>query len=198
MANGFAFGFSHTIPLQDKASLAPRLQHNGIGSYTVRADDAQYQALLENQNPVQLLKANFVWELPTLETTSTTRRIIGAIETFNKNALVTDTRRRLWEMRRVAMTDPLTGVSNRRHLEGRLRAALAVVQNSFSVVGLLFMDVDHFKRVNDAYGHNIGDDVLRMVGNTLQYTLRATDTLGRWGGEEFIAIPYEVQTGNNL
>ena len=125
-------------------------------------------------------------------------RIIGAIETFSKNALVTDTRRRLREMRRVAMTDPLTGVGNRRLLESRLRAALAVVQNSSSVAGLLFMDVDHFKQVNDTYGHNTGDDVLCMVGNTLQYALRATDTVGRWGGEEFIAILYEVQTSENL
>lgn len=125
-------------------------------------------------------------------------RIIGAIETFSKNAIVTDTRRRLMEMRRVAMTDPLTGIGNRRHLESRLKAALAVVQNSSSLVGLLLMDMDHFKQVNDTYGHNTGDNVLRMVANTLHYALRATDTLGRWGGEEFIAILYEVQNRENF
>jgi diguanylate cyclase (GGDEF)-like protein/PAS domain S-box-containing protein len=125
-------------------------------------------------------------------------QIIGAIETFSKNAIVTDTRRRLQEMRRMAMTDPLTGIGNRRYLEGRLKAALAVVQNSPSLVGLLFIDVDHFKRVNDTYGHNTGDDVLRMVANTLHYSLRATDTLGRWGGEEFIGILYEMQNKDNL
>jgi diguanylate cyclase (GGDEF)-like protein/PAS domain S-box-containing protein len=127
-----------------------------------------------------------------------TGRIIGAIETFSKNALVADTRRRLQELRRVAMTDPLTGVGNRRHIEGRLKAAVAVVQNSSSVAGVLFMDLDHFKQVNDTYGHNTGDVVLRMVANTLQYALRATDTLGRWGGEEFVAIVYEVQNSHNL
>ena len=125
-------------------------------------------------------------------------QIRGAIETFSKIALVADTRRRLREMRRVAMTDALTGIGNRRHLEGRLQAAIAVVQNSSSVAGLLFMDVDHFKQVNDTYGHNTGDDVLRMIANTLQYALRATDTLGRWGGEEFVAILYEVQNRENL
>ena len=125
-------------------------------------------------------------------------KIIGAIETFSKNAVVTDTRRRLKEMRRAAMTDPLTGIGNRRHLEGRLRAALAVVQNSSSLVGLLLMDLDHFKQVNDTYGHNMGDDVLHMVANTLHYALRATDTLGRWGGEEFIAILYELENRDSL
>lgn len=125
-------------------------------------------------------------------------QIIGAIETFSTNAIATDTRRRLREMRRAAMTDPLTGIGNRRNLEGRLRAALAVVQNSSSVIGLLLIDVDHFKQVNDSYGHNMGDNVLRMVAKTLHYALRATDTLGRWGGEEFIAILYELQNTDNL
>jgi len=125
-------------------------------------------------------------------------QIIGAIETFSKNALIVDTRRRLREVRRVAMTDPLTGISNRRHLEGRLKTAIAVVQNSSSVAAVLFMDVDYFKQVNDTYGHSTGDDVLRMVANTQQYALRATDTLGRWGGEEFVAILYELQNEDNL
>ena len=125
-------------------------------------------------------------------------QIIGAIETFSKNALVADTRRRLKEMRRVAVTDPLTGVGNRRHLEGRLKTAIAVVQNSSSATGVLFMDVDYFKQVNDTHGHTRGDDVLRMVANTAQYALRATDTFGRWGGEEFVAILYELQNGDNL
>jgi diguanylate cyclase (GGDEF)-like protein/PAS domain S-box-containing protein len=125
-------------------------------------------------------------------------QIIGAIETFSKNALIVDTRRRLREMRRVAMTDPLTGIGNRRHLESRLKTAIAVVQNSSSLAGVLFMDVDYFKQVNDTHGHATGDDVLRMVANTAQYALRATDTLGRWGGEEFVAILYELQSENNL
>jgi diguanylate cyclase (GGDEF)-like protein/PAS domain S-box-containing protein len=125
-------------------------------------------------------------------------QIIGAIETFSKNALLADTRRRLKEMRRVAMTDPLTGVSNRRHIESRLKTAIAVVQNSSSLAGVLFMDVDYFKKVNDTHGHITGDHVLRMVANTAQYALRATDTLGRWGGEEFVAILYELQNGDNL
>jgi diguanylate cyclase (GGDEF)-like protein len=60
------------------------------------------------------------------------------------------------------------------------------------------MDVDHFKQVNDTHGHATGDDVLRMVANTVQYALRATDTLGRWGGEEFVAILYELQSEDNL
>lgn len=119
--------------------------------------------------------------------------IIGAIESFSNNASVIDARRKLREMRLVAMTDSLTRIGNRKHLEGRLSAVVAEYQNNARVAALLFMDVDHFKQVNDTYGHNTGDNVLRMVANTIRYALRATDTVGRWGGEEFIAILYDIQ-----
>jgi diguanylate cyclase (GGDEF)-like protein len=60
------------------------------------------------------------------------------------------------------------------------------------------MDVDHFKQFNDNYGHNTGDLVLRMVAQTLRYAVRATDTTGRWGGEEFIAILHDFQDERDL
>lgn len=119
--------------------------------------------------------------------------VIGAIESFSNNASVIDARRKLRELRQVALTDALTGIGNRKHLEGRLSAVIAENRNNASPAGLLFMDVDHFKQVNDAYGHNTGDNVLRMVANTIRYALRGTDTIGRWGGEEFIAILYDMQ-----
>jgi len=127
-----------------------------------------------------------------------TGRIIGAIETFSNNSSVMNTRRELREWHQVAMTDPLTGVGNRRYLEGRLSATIAEFQNNASLAGLLSIDVDHFKEFNDTYGHNTGDQVLRMVAQTMRYAVRATDTTGRWGGEEFIAILHEMQNENDL
>jgi diguanylate cyclase (GGDEF)-like protein/PAS domain S-box-containing protein len=124
--------------------------------------------------------------------------VIGAIESFSNNASVIDARRKLRELRQVALTDALTGVGNRKHLEGRLSAVIAEYQNNASPAGILFMDVDHFKQVNDTHGHNTGDNVLRMVANTIRYALRATDTIGRWGGEEFIAILYDMQEKESL
>jgi diguanylate cyclase (GGDEF)-like protein len=119
-------------------------------------------------------------------------RIVGAIESFSGNTDVVDTRRRLQELRHAAMTDALTGIGNRRHLEGRLSAAIAEYRNNSTRAALLFMDVDQFKQFNDSYGHNTGDHVLRMVAKTIRHALRATDTVGRWGGEEFLAILNEV------
>jgi diguanylate cyclase (GGDEF)-like protein len=73
-----------------------------------------------------------------------------------------------------------------------LRALLAEFQNTQTIAGILFMDMDHFKKVNDTYGHEVGDRVLSMVANTLRLALRATDTVGRWGGEEFVALLYNI------
>ncbi len=119
--------------------------------------------------------------------------IIGAVESFSNNSSVVDARMKLRELRHAAATDPLTGIGNRTHLEGRLSAVIAEYQNNGSKAGLLFIDVDLFKKVNDAHGHNCGDSVLRMVANTIRYALRSTDTVGRWGGEEFIAILYNMK-----
>lgn len=127
-----------------------------------------------------------------------TGRIIGAIETFSNNAIVIDARRELRELHQAAMTDPLTGLGNRRHIDGRLRAAIAEFQNNGSLAGLLSVDVDQFKQFNDTYGHNTGDSVLRMLGQTIRHVLRATDTAGRWGGEEFLIILYDLQDENDL
>lgn len=118
--------------------------------------------------------------------------IIGAIETFSNNTHVIHARRQAREMRHLAMTDPLTGLGNRRHIESRLKAVIAEAQGSDNIPGLLFMDLDHFKQFNDRHGHATGDIILRMVANTLRLALRATDTTGRWGGEEFIAILSDV------
>jgi diguanylate cyclase (GGDEF)-like protein len=64
--------------------------------------------------------------------------------------------------------------------------------------GLIFFDVDHFKQVNDTLGHETGDKALRMIAFTIRHTLRRTDSVGRWGGDEFLAILYEVASLEEL
>jgi diguanylate cyclase (GGDEF)-like protein len=119
--------------------------------------------------------------------------IIGAVESFSNNTSVFEARSKLRELRQAVSVDSLTEVHNRKYLEGRLHAAIAEYQTSETVSGLLFIDVDHFKSLNDTYGHNVGDDVLRMVARTIRYAVRATDIVGRWGGEEFIVILHDLQ-----
>lgn len=128
-----------------------------------------------------------------------TGSIIGAVEIFSAEREGESLRSELRMLRHSAHTDPLTGVGNRRFLEGRLRAALAEFAHQPDLTtGLLMMDIDHFKQVNDTYGHEIGDQALKMVSATLRHNLRASDVIGRWGGEEFLVILYHVASPDNL
>jgi len=83
-------------------------------------------------------------------------------------------------------TDPLTGLLNRRAILNRLDENIANARRYDDDLSLLMMDIDHFKRVNDKYGHMIGDDVLEKVASLLQKRMRDTDIAGRYGGEEFL------------
>jgi len=91
-------------------------------------------------------------------------------------------------LKRVGLTDALTGVNNRRFFDQRLSEEVARAVRSGEPMACLFMDVDHFKRVNDQHGHQVGDLVLREVAGLIREQLRTTDVLGRYGGEEFAAL----------
>jgi diguanylate cyclase (GGDEF)-like protein len=92
------------------------------------------------------------------------------------------------ELRRDARTDTLTGLDNRRAMEERGPIELKRAQRSGAPVSVILCDVDQFKSINDRHGHEAGDTVLRIVAQALRAALRETDVLGRWGGEEFMAV----------
>lgn len=91
-------------------------------------------------------------------------------------------------LRHLALTDTLTGVSNRRFFDQRLPAEVAATSRHREPLSLMFMDLDHFKRVNDEHGHQIGDYLLRDAAGLISSQLRLGDTLTRYGGEEFVAL----------
>ncbi|MGH9313352.1 MAG: GGDEF domain-containing protein [Vicinamibacterales bacterium] len=91
-------------------------------------------------------------------------------------------------MRETSTIDPLTGCSTRAHGLQRLEIELRRAQRSGKSAGVLLLDLDHFKSVNDRYGHPCGDAVLAQVGRTMMHTLRASDIRCRWGGEEFLIV----------
>jgi diguanylate cyclase (GGDEF)-like protein len=92
------------------------------------------------------------------------------------------------ETQRLATTDALTGLSNYRHFHDLLTLEVQRAQRMDYPIGLIIMDLDHFKLVNDRHGHPIGDATLRQVADQLRNRLRRTDVVGRIGGEEFAAI----------
>jgi diguanylate cyclase (GGDEF)-like protein len=97
-------------------------------------------------------------------------------------------RRALSEAERHAQTDPLTGVLNRRSLVERLEAACERARARGLPIALLFIDLDHFKEINDTFGHLAGDACLRAVIAPIQAELRHSDVIGRYGGEEFVVV----------
>ena len=126
-------------------------------------------------------------------------KIIGAVETFSGDLGLMTVRSELRQLRHSVHTDSLTEVGNRLLLEGRLRAAIEELKHrDGTTMGLLFIDIDNFKLCNDTHGHDIGDKVLHMVAATLHHNLRKSDVLGRWGGDEFVAILYDVESTENL
>jgi diguanylate cyclase (GGDEF)-like protein/PAS domain S-box-containing protein len=119
-------------------------------------------------------------------------QIIGAVESFSDNSSVVAARQRVTNLLQEAESDALTGLFNRRTIERKLQGSLAERQEEGLPFGLLFVDIDFFKRVNDTYGHEVGDQTLKMVAETLRHSLRDTDLVGRWGGEEFVVVLYGV------
>jgi diguanylate cyclase (GGDEF)-like protein len=87
-----------------------------------------------------------------------------------------------------ALTDVLTGLPNRRYLIDRLAHDWAAARRSGTPLACMMIDIDHFKGVNDAHGHDVGDEVLRSVAGILQREVRGTDVVCRFGGEEFVVI----------
>jgi len=92
------------------------------------------------------------------------------------------------ELETLATTDPLTGAKNRRSFLQRFEQELARSQRYGHTLALLILDIDHFKEINDTYGHDAGDKVLKRLVAEAHGILRSTDLFGRWGGEEFIVL----------
>jgi diguanylate cyclase len=101
---------------------------------------------------------------------------------------VNELKQNLENVQREALTDALTGIPNRKSFETRLREAARDAMENDEPLSLLIADIDNFKRFNDTYGHQIGDQVLRIVARTLSDSVKGRDTPARYGGEEFAIV----------
>lgn len=107
---------------------------------------------------------------------------------------VTDLRRAAAEIENLAFYDPLTGLPNRRLLLDRLGQAAILAQRSGQIGALLFLDLDHFKALNDTMGHEVGDALLKQVAQRLRSGVRVADTVARLGGDEFVIMLNDLST----
>ena len=114
--------------------------------------------------------------------------IRAAVASIQRAQLIESARKENDRLQELAHTDPLTQTLNRRALTLRLTAELDRARRYASVVTLLMLDLDHFKRINDEHGHLAGDEVLREVAALLTHAVRSVDVVARYGGEEFVVV----------
>lgn len=152
--------------------------------YVAAADvDISYVTALLRQNTLQTLLAFFIFALAVLPILYVYVRTVKrkSREFRQVHQLYLDYSKR-------SVTDPLTQIGNRLKLDEEIKSALSHYQHFAQPFGLVMIDIDHFKAVNDRHGHRVGDAVLQGFANLLVAHSRSTDIVGRWGGEEFMIL----------
>jgi len=114
---------------------------------------------------------------------------------LNEAAPVLEARTYMGLLKEQAIIDPLTGLYNRRFLKETINTITAQIKRSGTTLGILAIDVDYFKQVNDVYGHDAGDKVLVEIAKTIKSSIRESDIVVRYGGEEFLVLLMDVQPG---
>jgi diguanylate cyclase (GGDEF)-like protein len=114
--------------------------------------------------------------------------VIGAVEVFRDISAHVSLEEAHRQVLQVSRKDQLTGLYNRTAISELFKAEIERSRRYDQPLAAIMMDIDHFKRVNDRYGHDAGDRVLAKIGSILSFNLRKPDAVGRWGGEEFLII----------
>lgn len=156
----------------------------GLREYAL-AQDQRLERLMRISDGYHLLERN--------HTQSLAVRCDRQLRRMEKMARISDQyQKTLWEvtesLREAANQDPLTGLANRRFLMERLKDEIQRAERKDSRLALCLMDVDHFKRINDRFGHEMGDTALCEIAGAVRQGLRRYDLYGRWGGEEFLLV----------
>ena len=125
-------------------------------------------------------------------------QVVGALQVFSEASAGRAASERIRELEKLSFLDPLTNLANRRYTDMSLRGRCADLAKGGPPFGVVLLDIDDLKRINDEYGHDAGDMVLRAVAQTLLLGSRPFDVKGRWGGDEFIAIVSNVEEAGLL
>ncbi|MBI4691265.1 MAG: diguanylate cyclase [Nitrospirae bacterium] len=123
------------------------------------------------------------------------KKVVKASRYIKEAVPVLEAKRMMDTLKESALRDTLTGLYNRRFLEEYTETLVAISQRRNALLGLLMCDLDFFKEVNDIYGHNVGDVVLKETTNVIRESVRASDMVVRFGGEEFLVILMDVKEG---
>ena len=163
-------------------------------SYTLR--DGQFRSasvFLHHKNGHRLPVAIGVAPI-----TDNQQNIIGAVEIFRDNSTTVAALEHLKELEDLVYLDGLTHIANRTYLETFIVAKFNELRRLGWSFGVIFIDLDQFKSVNDTFGHQTGDLVLKMVAQTLVKNCRSFDLVGRWGGEEFLCVISNLKDADQI
>lgn len=149
---------------------------------------ASYDCMMRN------LEGNFIWVKLTFSRAQTNNaddyRFVFLVQDINENSMETLSALKKYE--ELAITDPLTGVYNHGEIETQLHNALALRQKYDDPVSVMMLDLDHFKMINDTFGHSVGDAALKQFATIMKEIASDDNTsVGRWGGEEFVIVCYD-------
>ncbi|MEK6581095.1 MAG: diguanylate cyclase [Nitrospirota bacterium] len=123
------------------------------------------------------------------------KKVVKASRYIREAVPVLEAKRMMDTLKESALRDALTGLYNRRFLEEYTETLVAISQRRDTLLGLLMCDLDYFKEVNDIYGHNVGDAILKETANVIRECVRASDMVVRFGGEEFLVILMDIKEG---
>ncbi len=186
---GYGTGELYRVPLEQLIPIRLRRTH---ADYVHNFLTSEVQAkLMEQRSPVTGLRKDGS-EVPV--EVSINKLMIG--DQSGVAAVVRNISRRtemIEELRKAAFEDPLTGIYNRRHMSRIIHRELQRTQRFDRFFSVVMIDLDHFKRINDTYGHSIGDELLMTFVSKVSKCIRAVDVFGRWGGEEFLLILPETR-----
>lgn len=141
--------------------------------------------------------AQFIFEAGT-DPEEASRRVLRAQQYIKEALPVLEAKRLMDTLKESALRDPMTGLYNRRFLEEYSETLIAMTHRRGTTLGLLMCDLDFFKEVNDTYGHNVGDAVLREAANIIRDAVRSSDMVVRFGGEEFLAVLQDLREGESV
>jgi diguanylate cyclase (GGDEF)-like protein/PAS domain S-box-containing protein len=119
-------------------------------------------------------------------------KVVAAIEVFTDTRFKENKYEENRRLKKIMNLDPLTQIYNRRYMEFQLETAVNEYDKFESPFGVIFIDIDHFKSINDTYGHIVGDEILKIIAKTISIGIKSYDIAARFGGEEFLVIVKQV------
>lgn len=122
--------------------------------------------------------------------------MVGIVETFNDTSEILNANKKIDFLTEEVLFDPLLKIGNRRFSDMEFQARDQEKKRYGWGYAAALCDIDDFKNINDCFGHEVGDEILKMVANTMSETLRSVDFLGRWGGEEFLILLPNINSEN--